>query len=178
MGAGERGAGGSGGRVGAGERGRQPLRRAPSSPDTVSRGRTCASVRECPEQWGISKLASGKEPTGLFARKHLLTPYTGEAIIRQLLPPRARSRGRAAHPSYIGFPQRFCEAKDLGEEVTPFAPSGHLPQTHPKKILRLFLGTPGREAREWAGGRAFCVFLGGGTQAEGWARVTSFAGKR
>ena len=80
---------------------------------TVSRGRDRASVRKCPEQWGISKLANGKKPTGLFARKHLLAPYTGEAIVR----------------------------------MTPSAPSGHLPQTHPKKILRLFLGTPGREAR-------------------------------
>ena len=52
--------------------------------DTVSRGRNRASVRECPEQWGIPKFASGKEPTGLFARKHLLTPYTGEAIMRNL----------------------------------------------------------------------------------------------
>ena len=80
---------------------------------TVSRGRDRASVRKCPEQWGISKLANGKKPTRLFARKHLLAPYTGEAIVR----------------------------------MTPSAPSGHLPQTHPKKILRLFLGTPGREAR-------------------------------
>ena len=46
---------------------------------TVSRGSARASVRKCPEQWGISKFASGKEPTGLFARKHLFTPYTGEA---------------------------------------------------------------------------------------------------
>ena len=42
--------------------------------DSVSRGRDRASVRKCPEQWGISKFANGKEPTGLFARKHLLTP--------------------------------------------------------------------------------------------------------
>ena len=49
---------------------------------TVSRGRDRASVRKCPEQWGISKLANGKKPTGLFARKHLLAPYTVEAIVR------------------------------------------------------------------------------------------------
>ena len=35
-----------------------------------------------PEQWGIPKFAGGKEPTGLFARMRLLTPYTGEAKIR------------------------------------------------------------------------------------------------
>ena len=48
---------------------------------TVSRGSARASVGKCPEQWGISKFASGKEPTGLFARKHLFTPCTGEANI-------------------------------------------------------------------------------------------------
>ena len=35
--------------------------------------RICAGALKCPEQWGISKFASGKEPIGLFARKHLLT---------------------------------------------------------------------------------------------------------
>ena len=39
--------------------------------------------QEISPQWEISKLASGKEPTGLFARKHLLAPYTGEAILRR-----------------------------------------------------------------------------------------------
>ena len=51
----------------AGERGRQPLRRAPSSPDT--------------------------------------SPYTGEAIIRQLLPPRARGSG-------------FCARRELPISLT------------------------------------------------------------
>ena len=44
---------------------------------TVSRGRNRASVRECPEQWGIPKFAGGKEPTGLFARMRLLTLKEG-----------------------------------------------------------------------------------------------------
>ena len=45
--------------------------------DTVSRGRNRASVRQCPEQWGIPKFAGGKEPTGLFARMRLLTLKEG-----------------------------------------------------------------------------------------------------
>ena len=45
--------------------------------DTVSRGRNRASVRECPEQWGIPKFAGGEEPTGLFARMRLLTLSEG-----------------------------------------------------------------------------------------------------
>ena len=48
---------------------------------TPSRAVETALGREISPQWEISKFASGKEPTGLFARKHLLTPYTGEAII-------------------------------------------------------------------------------------------------
>ena len=51
--------------------------------------RICAGALKCPEQWGIPKFASGKEPTGLFARKHLLTPEEAP-IVRQLLPSRLR----------------------------------------------------------------------------------------
>ena len=53
--------------------------------DTFSRGRDraaplpthllriCAGALYRREQWGIPKLANGKKPTGLFARKHLFT---------------------------------------------------------------------------------------------------------
>ena len=41
-----------------------------------------ASVRKWREQCAISKLESGKKPTGLFARKRFLAPYTGEAKMR------------------------------------------------------------------------------------------------
>ena len=54
-----------------------------NAPPSRRRKGNAASVRECPEQWGIPKLAGGKEPTGLFARKRLLAPYTGEAILRR-----------------------------------------------------------------------------------------------
>ena len=59
-------------------------------------------------------------PSGLTTLPSCLrqdtSPYTGEAKLRRLLPPRARKSGRAAPPLYIGLPQRFCEAKDLWEE--------------------------------------------------------------
>ena len=59
-------------------------------------------------------------PSGLTTLPSCLqqdtSPYTGEAKLRRLLPPRARPCGRAASPLYIGLPQRFCEAKDLWEE--------------------------------------------------------------
>ena len=41
--------------------------------------RICAGALYRRAQCAISKFASGKKPTGLFARKHLLAPYTGEA---------------------------------------------------------------------------------------------------
>ena len=59
--------------------------------DTVSRGRDrasplpthllriCAGALKRRARCAVSKFASGKEPTGLFARKHLLASYTGEA---------------------------------------------------------------------------------------------------
>ena len=62
----------------------QPFRQARSSPATVSAAQGERRLgQEISPQWEISKLASGKEPTGLFARKHLLVPYTGEAIMRK-----------------------------------------------------------------------------------------------
>ena len=96
--------------------------------DTVSRSRTCASVRECPEQWGIPKFASGKEPTssrqGGLVCGALRLPH---ALIRlPLLFPQNSLRDFCGNPEII--PQSFCAAKDLGKEVTPFAPLGHLPQ--------------------------------------------------
>ena len=92
--------------------------------------RICAGALKRHAPCAISKFASGKEPTGLFARKHLLTPQTHpkkilrlflgtpwEAPIMRKTPSAARPLcGRAAPPSYIGLPQRFCEAKDLWEE--------------------------------------------------------------
>ena len=54
--------------------------------DTVSRGRNRASVRKCPEQWGIPKFASGQSHTVALPRMHLLTPYTGEATIKGSFP--------------------------------------------------------------------------------------------
>ena len=45
-----------------------------------SRGSARASVRECPEQWGISKFASGQSHTVALSRKHLLTLFPQNSL--------------------------------------------------------------------------------------------------
>ena len=131
------------------QRGRQVERRAKSTTlpsclwqDTVSRGRDraaplpthllriCAGALKCPEQWGISKLASGQSPTssrqGGLGCGALRLPHD---IIRLPLlfpqnsprdfcgsPERQKSafspltQGR---PTLQGSQKRFCEAKDF-----------------------------------------------------------------
>ena len=112
---------------------------------TVSRGSIRASVRKRHVPCAVSKLANGKKPTGLFARKHLLAPYTGEAIVK--MTPSAPS----GHLPQRG---RQGELRNSGNYSLSLAASinlrsaRQLPQTHPKKILRLFLGTPREEPRE------------------------------
>ena len=53
-----------------------------NAPPSRRRKENAASVRKWHAPCAISKLANGKKPTGLFARKHLLAPYTGEAKMR------------------------------------------------------------------------------------------------
>ena len=73
---------------GAGSPGGDSLRRAaelnnpsvrlvPRLTPSRRRKENAASVRKRHAPCAVSKFASGKEPTGLFARKHLLTPQEG-----------------------------------------------------------------------------------------------------
>ena len=77
----------------------------PSDGKPPSRAVVPALGQEISPQWEISKFASGKEPTGLFARKHLLTPYTGEAKLRNLSPNNFREQNHA-FASKITEPRR------------------------------------------------------------------------
>ena len=84
--------------------------------------RICAGALKRPEQWGISKFASGKEPTGLFARKHLLTPYTGEAMGEGENPAMTCRKARRKHccarvsHAFTTLPPRFARHPPLHRE--------------------------------------------------------------